>query len=625
MKTTKNLPLALQVKYQDNIKYVAAHQHFVSINDSVQDFNVAAKRAVELGATAICITDHGTAMGIDDFNAAALKHKLKPIFGVEAYLYDDELESNSHLCLYAKDNEGLRQMFMTLARGEFLKDGRCILHRENLEGLRGGHFIATSACIGGVLGSVILHNLNLQKKIDDLAVEVKASQHVLDMYEKLSREVDNAKANITLMKAEISADKKVAKTPFTSKLKGVENMKKKLEKAQTAFDKFVDDGKPASWRSAKSALAGLSVMVEDADEFEDAMDRARMLIQQQEAQVAAEQRNVQAVADGIAAKEYNLEMAKAQLESKKEALELIAKDASKAQTKKNKMEEYQSQILTEDAITRMLRERVELMVDVFGKDFYVEMQYHGIDKEAIIYPRLFELAREYNLPLIAANDSHITYNTEEEMMIRQIRRSCRFNKWEERQVGDEEMYVKNDRELATALYQILPEDAVVEAMNNVKVLVEQCNAYIEKGSHAPKAKVNNVRDEVIAIARANIMKKYGKSWGKTHEERFNYEIDIIDSMGFSDYFYITWDILNTARKIGALSYKKLDELKTKMDNMTMDELMAFLDAFGTDINLSVGLGRGSGAGSIVCYLLGITNIDPLKYDLLFERKKDCVH
>ena len=102
-------------------------------------------------------------------------------------------------------------------------------------------------------------------------------------------------------------------------------------------------------------------------------------------------------------------------------------------------------------------------------------------------------------------------------------------------------------------------------------------------------------------------------------------MSIISSMGFSDYFYITQDILNVARQIGALSYEKLDELKTKMDNMSMDELMAYLAQYGTETNLSVGLGRGSGAGSIVCYLLGITNIDPFKYDLLFEREKDCVH
>ena len=210
-------------------------------------------------------------------------------------------------------------------------------------------------------------------------------------------------------------------------------------------------------------------------------------------------------------------------------------------------------------------------------------------------------------------------------MARQIRRSCRFKRWEEIEDDATEYYIKNDKELALALYQIFDEDVVMEAMTNVRKLVEMCNATIERGNHAPKAKgVENVKEEMIRIARANIAKKYGKDWSQMHEDRFNYEVSIIDSMGFNDYFVITWDILNVARKIGGLSYEKLDELKAQMVNMEMDELMSYLDKYNTEPNLSVGLGRGSGAGCLVCFLLGITNIDPFKYDLLFERKKDCV-
>ena len=173
--------------------------------------------------------------------------------------------------------------------------------------------------------------------------------------------------------------------------------------------------------------------------------------------------------------------------------------------------------------------------------------------------------------------------------------------------------------LKVALLQILPEDAVIEAMDNINKIAESCTYVHKKESHAPKAAVENVTQTVTDMARANIQAKYGSAWSDKHEERLKYEMSIISSMGFSDYFYITQDILNVARKIGALSYDKLNELKAKMTSMTMDELMAYLKQYGTETNLSVGLGRGSGAGSIVCYLLGITNIDPFKYDLLFER------
>ena len=265
------------------------------------------------------------------------------------------------------------------------------------------------------------------------------------------------------------------------------------------------------------------------------------------------------------------------------------------------------------------------MTETFPGDFYIEVQNHGMEDEAEIYPWLYKVARHCNIPLVAANDAHVTNNTDDDFTLRQIRRSCRFNKWEEVHDSDREMYIKTDRELAYALLQILPEDAVIEAMDNVGKIVEACNVSLVTESHAPKAAVEDVTRLVTEMARANIQAKYGSEWGEQHEERLKYEMSIISSMGFSDYFYITQDILNVARKIGALSYAKLDELKTKMDNMSMDELMAYLEEYGTETNLSVGLGRGSGAGSIVCYLLGITNIDPFKYDLLFEREKDCVH
>jgi DNA polymerase-3 subunit alpha len=167
---------------------------------------------------------------------------------------------------------------------------------------------------------------------------------------------------------------------------------------------------------------------------------------------------------------------------------------------------------------------------------------------------------------------------------------------------------------------------VIEAMSNVSKIIDACNAEIITESHAPKAKgVENVKEKMIEIARANIAKKYGDTWREKHEERFNFEVNIIDSMGFNDYFVITWDILNIARLVGGLSYEKLEELKGIMKDMTLEELIAYIEKNNTEVNISVGLGRGSGAGSLVCYLLGITNIDPFKYDLLFEREKDCVH
>ena len=270
-------------------------------------------------------------------------------------------------------------------------------------------------------------------------------------------------------------------------------------------------------------------------------------------------------------------------------------------------------IMTPEAIEKKITKRTKAIVVVHLAGCAAE-----IDK-------IVELARKHNIPLVAANDAHVSYNKKECFEGRQIRRSCRFKKWETEIEGDEELYIKDDYELALALYQILPEDMVIEAMENVGKIVACCNATIEKGSHAPKVKgVADVKTMLRELAVAGIH-KYGDEWSQRHQDRLDYELNIINSMGFDDYFVITWDIINVARKVGGLSYAKLEELIAKMKDMTMDEFMAFVDEFNTEVNISVGLGRGSGAGSIVCYLLGITNIDPFKYDLLFERKIDCVH
>lgn len=627
MEFEKTLPHALEAKYLPGvIRHAALHVHYeYSMDDAIQKTSEGIKRNAELHARKVVITDHGTCMGWDDFQSDATKIGVAPIFGVEAYLRDPVTNKNAHLCIYAKDNEGLKQICKTMARGEFLEDGRCILHDENLEGLRGGHVIVTSACISGVFGSVILFNTDLKQKIAKLQSEIDEMADTIAEYQKLSKEVENAQMDLALKKVELSETKKAAKTSFAAKQKSIDGLTKKLEKARTAFDKFLTDGKETSARTVRTSLANFEINVDDPDDFEEAIEKAADIIQQRQALINSEAVKAQELAATLPAKEAAVEIAKQQLAELKVQLEPVAKEAAKVETKEAKKAELSARVMSQKFAKEHVDSRVRLMLDVFGKDFYMEMQYHGIENEKNIYPWEYTLAKKHGIPLVAANDAHMTNKSDNDMRIRQIRRSCRFKKWEDEQVGDSEMYVKDDRELALALIQILPEKAVEEAMDNVGVIIDQCNASIEKGSHAPKAKVSNVKDEIVRLARENIKTKYGDSWEQKHEERFNYEIGIIDSMGFSDYFYITWDILNVARKIGALSYEKLDELKKIMSDMNLTELLEYLDQYGTEINLSVGLGRGSGAGSIVCYLLGITNIDPFKYDLLFEREKDCVH
>ena len=647
MNIIKPLTPRMERMFQNDLRFTkgASHCHTQnSLDDGFATEQDVCKVASEMGATAAFISDHGTAMGWDDFDEAAKKlnaklvesgypeKQIKPIFGVEAYYLDDVTQMKSHLVLYAMNENGLHKIRKAMSRGLIIANPRdeengfnCFTD-ETMEMLKGGDIIATSACIGGVFGSIVLYNDKLNAKIKKLEEEIAEFDDSVSIYEESQKIFAEADERMSILKAEVSEAKAASKKSFAGKQKQLDGMKKKLDKAIAAFDKFLEDGKEQSAKSVRVALAQLEVIVEDSDDFQNGIEEAEMKYNQRVAQVKSEVAKTKELADTLEAKIFEYENAKNTRAEAKSKLDALAKDVLKVESRREKIAELASQKLSKQQAQDLFQKRLEKMREVFGNNFYIEVQYHGLENEKTIYTWLANAAKKHKIPLIAANDAHMAHSSNDDIAGRQIRRSCRFKRWEEIEDDFPEYYIKSDRELALALYQILPEDKVIEAMTNVSKVVDMCNASINKESHAPKAKgIENVKEEMIRIARSNIAKKYGEKWGEKHEERFDYEVGIIDSMGFNDYFVITWDILNVARQIGGLSYEKLDELKGLMNNMTLDELMAYLKEFNTEPNISVGLGRGSGAGSIVCYLLGITNIDPFEYDLLFEREKDCVH
>ena len=625
MNIINKLTEKMEQMFQNDLRFTkgAAHCHSAnSLDDGCQKEIDICKVAKEYGAEAAFISDHGTAMGWDDFDEAAEKVGVRPIFGIEAYYLDDVTNMKSHLVLYAKNEEGIRQICKAMSRGHILDDGRTCLTDETLEMLKGGNVIATSACIAGVLGSMIIYNDRIDGKVEKLQCEIESFADSLAVYEEAKARYDEYTEKWSIAKTAMQEAKAASKKSFTGKQKQVDGMKKKLDKAIAAFDKYLEDGSAKSAKSVRVALSQLEVVVEDDDDFQEGIERATTKYNQRAAQMKSEINQTKELADTLEEKTRIVDEMKLEKDSAKADLDNVSKDVAKVESKTIKIEELTSQKLTKEQMNELFEKRLAKMLEVFGKDFYIEVQNHGLEMEKTIYQLLYRVARNRKLPLIAANDAHVARNHPDDVAARQIRKSCRWKKWDEPQDDDVEYYIKTDRELAEALYQILPEDAVIEAMTNVAKVVDLCQAKIVKGSHAPKAKdVQNVKDEMVRIARENIGKKYGNEWGSKHEERFNYEVSIIDSMGFNDYFVITWDILNIARQVGGLSYEKLAELQSKMNDMTLEELLDYLKEFNTEINLSVGLGRGSGAGSLVCYLLGITNIDPFKYDLLFERER----
>jgi len=227
------------------------------------------------------------------------------------------------------------------------------------------------------------------------------------------------------------------------------------------------------------------------------------------------------------------------------------------------------------------------MQDIFGKDnFFVEIMDHGIREEKLVLPRLIAIARELDVPLAATNDCH--YLEEKDADAQEVLMCIQTGKTLDDQnrmkMETRQLYVKSEEEMR-ALFRMCP-----EAIDNTVKIAERCNVTFEFGvTRLPAYPVETGETPLEMLTRLcleGIRRLYPDAKeGDEPYTRLEYELGVISGMGYVDYFLIVWDFINYAKQNGIM----------------------------------VGPGRGSGAGSIVAYSLGITMLDPLKYQLLFER------
>ena len=230
---------------------------------------------------------------------------------------------------------------------------------------------------------------------------------------------------------------------------------------------------------------------------------------------------------------------------------------------------------------------VREMQDIFGeKNFYVEIMDHGIREEKIVMPRLISLAREMNVPLVATNDCH--YLEEKDADAQEVLLCIQTGKTlddaNRMRMDTRQLYVKSEDEMRT-LFAACP-----DAVDRTQEIADRCNVEFEFGvtrlPHYPVPEGETALSMLTRLTHEGLRERYPDA-KETDEpwQRLNYELNVISSMGYVDYFLIVWDFIRYAKSQGIM----------------------------------VGPGRGSGAGSIVAYSLGITMLDPLKYQLLFER------
>ncbi len=225
-------------------------------------------------------------------------------------------------------------------------------------------------------------------------------------------------------------------------------------------------------------------------------------------------------------------------------------------------------------------------LELFGPDhFYVEIQDHGLESEDTIRPQLIDLARKLNIGLVGTNDCHYLHREHAEAhdALLCIQTGKKIDDTDRMRYGTDQLYFKSPEEM-TELFADVP-----EAIENTIKIAESCRLELNWGDYLlpsyPLPEGFDDPGEYLAdLARNGLHDRY-ESISSEVDERLNYELQVINNMGFPGYFLITKDFIDYARSC----------------------------------KIPVGPGRGSAAGSLVSYALGITNVDPLAYGLLFER------
>lgn len=638
------------MEYSNNALH-AHSDYYPGGYDGVQTIFDYVNVAIEKGATAIALTDHGNCANLIDFYLYCIgkeaAHKklptgqhIKPILGVETYIStpkgffsdivpdsetedlnaggSNNIEFNSlkdkhikqHLVLLCKDYQGFQAMsrYITDCNKNIDNKGRPIGTEEMLmkhfgPGTDGHeHIICSTACIGGVLAIPLSYNDKITKEIGKIESRIETSRS------KLPEELTDAMKYIRAYDDQIEAIKEQIK-----------KLKPKADKRFRAIQNKIKKEPDEKLRSTLQEALDIEMFESNKakEEIEELKTRKKQFTDLR--------------------RPYNdlYQKHKGKLEKIDENLERI--------------NILRSHMKSEAELLNNAKQAAKRYIDIFGKaDFYGEIQNHGIPEEAVYFNQIVQVCEELGVELLATNDNHMARKEDVELLewVRNMNRLGR-GEYQKSGIGDTELYYKTGDELAASLLQIFPEQVVNRAMRNIDVVCEKCNfelpitkklkpkqierteemtdeeydalvaeekaridvinAQIPNNLHYPKfvnadAHLRELAETGITrgittmdgtvsfdieFKRGGIKGRYGDDWTQELQNKFDYEMGVISEMGFSSYFLFIAEVICACKNLGG-----------------------FMD---------IGPGRGSGAGSIICYNCGITELDPIKYNLLFER------
>ncbi len=235
---------------------------------------------------------------------------------------------------------------------------------------------------------------------------------------------------------------------------------------------------------------------------------------------------------------------------------------------------------------RRARETAGWYQEIFGRDnYFMEVQAHGLDEQVRVTAETLAIAKAIGARIVGTNDSHYLEagHAKAHEALLCIQTGTNLSDPSRFRFSTQEFYIKSAEDMARVF------DELPEACRNTLVVAERCNLTLDFGTfHLPRYVVpegHTLDSYLQELTRAGLRRRYGPNPGQAIEARLADELAVIEKMGFAGYFLVVWDFIRHAREQG----------------------------------IAVGPGRGSSAGSLTAYCLGITNIDPMRYGLLFER------
>lgn len=490
--------------------WLHTHTDLGSPKDAILTVSDYLKIAEKMGARWVSITDHGTMFGVIPLYQACVTynadHKgenkdIFPILGEEFYVCEDvedqtkKTHTRLHLIAYATSDKGYHALcrLTTAANNRIIKAGKnnypCI-SKKLLEEYIGpgseghGEVILTSACIGGVVAGVMYVSEAEKKNAADFEKKINEATTLKDSIIYNSQKVDELTQQKDALKLTAKQTYKKRLAPIQKALASYEDWTSVLANEPEKITPDMIDATIDHYPEVRDTLLQLRAVAEDMIKTREAAAEVKRL----DNQLKSIKKVVTDCSTAIKTKikAFYAKQDEIRVFGDDTLIAEIEEYISKLQVE---LKECQDNIISEEQAPVIFEKEMKYYQELAGEgNWYIEVQYHGIDAETKYMPVLVQLANKLNIPLVAANDAHMA--TREMAPARKIVNGLRFDqdgfRWQDPTPDEYELYLKSDAELYAALCRNISAQDALQAMLNREQIAQRCKVELEFGQHYPK-------------------------------------------------------------------------------------------------------------------------------------------